>query len=79
MLIIHLRQWSITFQNQTTVEIPGNNSNFILLPPHNSRLAIVRHDRDTFDQATISCFGALNLTAIANLSVRCKYDGCITL
>ena len=70
----YTRQWSITFQNQSTSEISGNSSDFILLPPHNSKLVIVRHDMDTFDQANISCSGALNLTATAQLFIRRKYD-----
>ena len=70
--ISFIRQWSITLQNQTNIEISGNNSDFILLPPHNSRLVIVRHDMNIFNEATISCFGTLNLTANADLFVRRK-------
>ena len=70
-----IRQWSITLQNQTTSDISGNSSYFILLPPHNSRLVIVRHDVDTFDRTIITCSGVLNLAGIAYLSVRRKYDG----
>ena len=68
-------EWSITLQNGTTIGISGNSSdNFILLPPHNSRLIIVRHDEAVFDGATISCFGGLNLTGInAPLLIRRKY------
>ena len=73
-----IRQCSITLQNEATIEISGNNSDFILLPPHNSRLVIVRHDMNIFNEATISCFGALNFTATAELSVVCKYHDHIT-
>ena len=70
-----IRQWSIAFLNETTSEIPGNSSNFILLPPHNSRLVIVRHDVNIFDGTVVTCSGALNLTADTELTIMCK---CIT-
>ena len=69
-------EWSITLDNGTTIEISGNSSdNFILLPPHNSRLIIVRHDR-VFDQATVTCMGSLNSTGINAqllISGKCIY------
>ena len=73
-----IRQWSIRLSYKRTIEISGNSSDFILLPPHNSRLVIVRHDVDMFDGTYITCSGVLNLIAYAYLSVRSKYDGCIT-
>lgn len=68
-------QWSITLQNGTTIGISGNSSDdFVLLPPHNSRLIIVRHEQVIFDGANITCFGGLNnLTRTAMLSIRCKF------
>jgi len=66
-----ISEWSITLQNGTTIEISDNSSeDFILLPPHNSKLVIVRHDINIFDQATITCNGGRNFTGLnAQLSI----------
>ena len=73
-----ISEWLITLSNGTTIGISGNSSdNFILLPPHNSRLIIVRHDGVIFDQATIICMGGLNFTGINAtliISRKCIYD-----
>ncbi|XP_065913056.1 uncharacterized protein [Dysidea avara] len=64
-------EWLITYQNATMASISGNNSNFILLPPSNNILVIVRASTVEFDRAIITCGGGHNFTGIsANLSVN---------
>ena len=66
-------EWLITYQNATMASISGNNSNFILLPPSNNILVIVRASTVEFDRAIITCGGGHNFTGIsANLSVNRK-------
>ena len=66
-------EWSITLRNGTTLRISSNTSDLILLPPHNSSLIIVRHDRATFDRATVTCMGGRNFSGInAQLFIDCK-------
>ena len=58
-------EWLITLNNGTTIAVSGNSSdNFILLPPHNSRLIIVRHDGAIFNGANVTCTGGLNFVGI---------------
>ena len=58
-------EWLITLSNGTTIAVSGNSSdNFILLPPHNSRLIIVRHDGTIFNGANVTCAGGLNFAGI---------------
>ena len=67
-------EWSIELRNGSIIQISGNSSDFILLPPHDSRLIIVRHDVATFDRAIITCTGGLNFTGItAQLFFDSKY------
>ena len=67
-------EWLITLRNGTTIRISGNSSNdFIVLPPHNSMLVIVRHSEVMFNLATITCTGGRNFTGInATLTINRK-------
>ena len=66
-------EWSISTQSENFTIVGNTSDDFIVLPPNNSRLIIVRHDRATFDRATITCRGGLNATGInAQLFVNRK-------
>ena len=66
-------EWLITYQNGTMTSILRNTSNFILLPPSNNVLVIIRASAAEFDMAIITCLGGHNFTGIsANLNVNCK-------
>lgn len=69
-----INEWLVTLRNGTTIAVSGNSSdNFILLPPHNSRLIIVRHDGAIFNEANVTCTGGLNFAGInAILFIRRK-------